>query len=424
MAKIKSIKAYEIIDSRGYPTLEGRLELDDGTFVVSSVPAGTSIGKYESVELRDGDPKRFNGMGVLKSVSYVNDLLGPKLIGVSPEKQSEVDAWLIQADATKDKSLLGANTMLLVSMLFVKAAAESQKIPLFKYINSLYTSLFKDEITIERIPSPIFNVINGGKHANNDLQFQEFQVIFSSSFGFSKSYQLGVEIFHELKKVLEYRNANISVGEEGGFTPNFSTNIDAVEVMNETVAQRGLKAGVDVFFGMDIAASHFFHDDRYHIKDKPHPMKVNEYIDFLVAFTKEYSFLLLEDPINQDDWENWAKLGRLLKDEIYLVGDDLLTTNKDRLQRAIKEKTCSTILVKPNQIGTITETLSVINLARKNNFNYVVSHRSGETNDSFISDFAVGVQSDFVKFGAPSRGERVAKYNRLWQIEREELEKK
>lgn len=423
MAKVKNIHAYEIIDSRGLPTLEGRLELDSGVVVVSSIPAGTSIGKYEALELRDNDVKRFNGMGVSRAVSYVNDLLAPKLVGVSPTKQSEIDSWLVQADGTKNKAVLGANATLLISELFTKAAARDIRVPLFRYINTLFESLFKTKITVEKIPSPIFNIINGGKHANNNLEFQEFQIIPSSSFTFSKSYQLGVEIFHELKKVLEYRNANISVGEEGGFTPNFSTNIDAIEVLNETVIQRNCKPGVDIFFGMDLAASHFFRDDRYHIKDKPHPLKVNEYIDFLVAFTKEYSFLVLEDPLNQDDWENWAKLSHLLSKEIYLVGDDLLTTNKERLERAIKEKTCSTILVKPNQIGTITETLSVVDLARKNNFSYIVSHRSGETNDSFIADLAVGIQADFVKFGAPSRGERVAKYNRLWQIEREELKK-
>ncbi len=421
MAKIKSLRAYEIIDSRGVPTIEGSLLLDTGALITTSIPAGTSIGKYESLELRDNDDKRFNGKGVLRAVSYVNDLLAPKLIGVSPSKQSEVDAWLVQSDGSKNKSTLGANTTLLVSQLFLKAGAAEAKLPLFMYINALYEKLFKDKIPIEKIPSPIFNVINGGKHANNNLDFQEFQIIPSSSFTFSKAYQLGVEIFHELKKVLEYRNANISVGEEGGFTPNFTTNMDALEVLNETVIQRNCKPGVDVFFGMDMAASHFYHEDKYRVKDKPHPLKVDEYIDFLVAFTKEYSFLVLEDPLNQDDWANWAKLSRLLSEQIYLVGDDLLTTNKERLARAIKEKTCSTIIIKPNQIGTITETLSVIDLARKNNFNYIVSHRSGETNDSLIADFAVGIQADFVKFGAPSRGERVAKYNRLWQIERDEL---
>ena len=235
----------------------------------------------------------------------------------------------------------------------------------------------------------------------------------------------GVELFHELKRVLEYRNANISVGEEGGFAPNFSTNVDALEVLVETANHRNLKLGVDIFLGLDIAASHFYKDDnKYHIKDKSKPLKTDEYFDFIIEITKKYAILVLEDPFQEDDWDSWKKLSREISKNTNVVGDDLLTTNKSRVEIAIKDKACTTVLIKPNQIGTISETLEVVDLARKNNFNYIVSHRSAETNDSFIADFAVAVQSDFVKFGAPSRGERVAKYNRLWQIEREELNKK
>lgn len=422
MTKIQSIKAREIIDSRGLPTLEGKLVLDNGQEVVSAVPAGTSIGKYEALELRDADPSRLRGLGVTKAVAIVNDLLAPKLVGVSPLKQKDVDYWLIKADGTKNKERLGANSTLLISQLFVKAAAVSEKIPVFSYINSFYTKSFKADLPVRKIPTPIFNIINGGKHANNDLQFQEFQILPSSSFSFEKSYLTGLEIFHELKEVLLYRNANISVGEEGGFTPDFSTNLDAVAIIAETINKRGLKLGVDIFLGLDIAASHFFKDDRYLLKDMTHPMNRDEYIEFLLTMLKTYAFLTLEDPLNQDDFDGWAQLNKKIPKDVYLVGDDLLATNKERLLRAIKEKSCTTILVKPNQIGTITETLEVVDTARKNNINYVVSHRSGETNDSFIADFAVGVQSDFVKFGAPSRGERVAKYNRLLQIEKEELQ--
>lgn len=421
MAKVKQIRAYEIIDSRGYPTIEGRLLLDNNIEVIASVPAGTSLGKYEAAELRDNDKQRFDGMGVSKAVEIINTLVGPKLTGVSPIKQQEVDTWLIHADGTKNKSKLGGNTTLAVSQLMIKASAASENIPLYKYINNYYNSIFKTTIKIEKIPAPIFNILNGGKHANNNLEFQEFQVIPSSAFNFDKSYRIGVEIFHELKKVLAYRNANISVGEEGGFTPNFPTNVDALEILQETINRKNLKPGLDIFLGMDIAASHFYKDQRYILKSKAHPLKTEEYMDYILDITKQYALLILEDPLNEDDFDSWSKLNKLISKEIYLVGDDLLATNKDRLQKAIKSKACSTILVKPNQIGTITETLEVIDLARNNNFNYVVSHRSGETNDSFIADFAVGVQSDFVKFGAPSRGERVAKYNRLWQIEREGL---
>lgn len=421
MLKIKKIHAYEIIDSRGFPTIEGKLILDSGQEVVSSVPAGTSIGKYEALELRDNDKTRFDGMGVLQAVSYINDLLGPKLIGVSPSKIADIDKWLGQADATKNKSKLGANTCLTISQLVAKAGAVEQGVPLFQYLNALFTLLFKSQIKLEKIPTPIFNMINGGKHANNNLDFQEFQMIPSSSYNFTQAYRMGVEFFHELAKVLTYRNANISVGEEGGFTPNFTTNFDALEVLTETVSQKKYQLGVDVFLGLDIAASHFHKEDSYEIKDKVHPLKTSDYFDFIKDLLQRYSPIILEDPLDQDDWDSWNKLNALISKETYLVGDDLLATNKERLMKAIKEKTCSAILVKPNQIGTVTETLEVIDIARKNNFNYIISHRSGETNDSFIADLSVAVQSDFVKFGAPSRGERVAKYNRLWEIEREKL---
>src|SRR3989338_6647718 len=423
MGKIKKIYAYEIIDSRGYPTIEGRLLLDNGVSVITSIPAGTSRGKSEALELRDNDQNRFDGMGVSKAVSYINDLIAPKLIGLSPLKQEEVDMWLVKADGTENKSKLGGNTILTISQLFVKAAATDLKVDLFRYINSLYQSLFKTSIKIERLPNPIFNIINGGKHANNNLEFQEFQVIPSSSFSFTEAYRIGIEVYHELQRVLAYRNANISVGEEGGFAPNFPTNLDAIEILNETIAQKNLKIGLDIFLGLDVAASHFYTDGKYHIKKKPHPMKVEEYMEFINKLVTSYSILVLEDTLNEDDWGEWIKFNQKIPKNIYLVGDDLLTTNKERLERAIREKACTTVLVKPNQIGTITETLQVIDLARKNNFNYIVSHRSGETNDSFITDFAVAVQADFVKFGASARGERLAKYNRLWQIEREELKK-
>ncbi|MEO6509023.1 MAG: enolase C-terminal domain-like protein, partial [Patescibacteria group bacterium] len=296
-----------------------------------------------------------------------------------------------------------------------------QGIPIFKYINALYNETFKETIKMERISTPIFNIINGGKHANNNIDFQEFAVIPSSSFIFSKAYQIGVELFHELKRVLIYRNANISVGEEGGMAPNFSTNLDALEVLNETFIKKNLKPGLDVFLGIDMAASHYMKSDQYVIKDRNHGMKADEYIEFVKQITEHYSILILEDPLGDDDWDGWKKLNHILSEKVYLIGDDLIATNKDRLEKAIKEKACTTVLIKPNQIGTISETLEVINIARKNTFNYVVSHRSGETNDTFIADFAVGIQSDFVKFGAPSRGERVEKYNRLWEIEQEHL---
>lgn len=423
MAKIKQIKAYEIIDSRSFPTIEGRLLLDNNIEVVSSVPSGTSVGKFEAVELRDQDNTRFLGQGVSRSATFINDLISPKLVGVESNKLVEVDSWLIKADGTKNKENLGANTTLLISQLMAKAGAADAHTHLFKYLNQVYEKVYHDKIIIERIPTPMFNIINGGKHAHNNLEIQEFHIIPSSTYSFSKAYQTGVEIYHELKKNLNYRSANVAVGEEGGFTPALVANIDALESLTEAVINRRLKIGLDIFLGIDAAASNFYVNEKYQIKDIQHPAKADEFIEYLLKLVKRYSILILEDPLYEDVWEDWVKLNSLISKESYLVGDDLLSTNKERLEKAIKLNACNTILIKPNQIGTISETLQVINIARKNKMNYIVSHRSGETNDSFISDFAVAVQSDFVKFGAPCRGERVAKYNRLWTIEREELNK-
>ena len=303
----------------------------------------------------------------------------------------------------------------------IKAGASVQKLPLFQYINYLYNTQTGSQLKITKIPTPIFNIINGGKHANNTLEFQEFQIIPSSSNSFSKSYQMAVEIYHELKRVLIYRNANVSVGSEGGYAPNLSSNIDALEILNETFSKKKIKPGLDVFIGLDIGATNFYKDQRYYLKNFPHPLTRDDYINMLLDMLKQYAILVIEDPLQEEDFKGWAVFSSKISKEVYVIGDDLLVTNKERLQKAINEKSCNSILIKPNQIGTITETIDVINTARKNNFGIIVSHRSGESNDSFIADFGVGVQSDFVKFGAPSRGERVSKYNRLWEIEREEL---
>jgi enolase len=421
MSNIQKIHAYEIIDSRGLPTLEAKLTLQSGQSVVSAIPSGTSKGKFEAWELRDNDLQRFDGYGLLNAIKNINDIIGPKLIGASVLKQKEIDDWLIKADGTKNKSKLGANSVLAISQLVIKAGASVQKLPLFQYINYLYNTQTGSQLKITKIPTPIFNIINGGKHANNTLEFQEFQIIPSSSNSFSKSYQMAVEIYHELKRVLIYRNANVSVGSEGGYAPNLSSNIDALEILNETFSKKKIKPGLDVFIGLDIGATNFYKDQRYYLKNFPHPLTRDDYINMLLDMLKQYAILVIEDPLQEEDFKGWAVFSSKISKEVYVIGDDLLVTNKERLQKAINEKSCNSILIKPNQIGTITETIDVINTARKNNFGIIVSHRSGESNDSFIADFGVGVQSDFVKFGAPSRGERVSKYNRLWEIEREEL---
>lgn len=423
MATIKEIHAYEIIDSKGIPTVEARLTMDSGFHVVTSVPGATFHTTKEATDLRDEDPNRFSGMGVSHAVSYINDLIAPKIKGASVSKQIEIDKWLVQADGTKNKSRLGVNTILIVSQLLAKAGAVSANVPLFKYINQLYHSIYKEEIFLEKIPTPIFNAINGGAHANNTLDFQEFQIIPSSSFSFGTAYQKAVEVFFELKRVLEYRNATTAVGEEGGFSPNLTTNLDALEILTETITQRKMKCGLDMFLGIDIAATRFYRNNAYTIKDKNHPLKRDEYIEFLTNAIQNYSILALEDPFAEDDWDGWKKFTATGAANIYVVADESLRGYKERLAYAVREVACSSILIKPNQIGTLTDILEMVNIARRNNISCVVAARSSETNDDFIADLAVAIQSDFVKFGAPTRGERVAKYNRLWQIERDELGK-
>lgn len=424
MSTIKSIYAYEIIDSKGLPTIEGRLVMDDSKEVTTSIPASLLSEKKAVIDLKDEDPHRFNGMGVSHAVSYINDLISPKLKGASVFKQKEIDQWLIDADGTKNKSRLGANTIFTVSQLIAKAGAKAQNIPDFKYLNFLYTLYFKDTISIDKIPTPIFNMINGGKHANNKLDFQEFTVVPSSSFPFSKAYQIGVEILYELKKVLEYRNATTAVGEEGGFSPNLTTNFDALEILNETIVQRQMKMGVDIFLGIDMASSSYYANKLYALNDRSHALNKTEYLKIIENMLSNYSIIFLEDVFSDEDWDAWSNLVTKLPNTLYIVGDDLVRMNKERLIKSIKLNCISTVTIKPNQIGTLLEVFELINIARTNHITYIVSSGLSETNDPFIADLAVGIQSEFVKFGSTVRGERVSKYNRLWQIEREELNAK
>ena len=421
MALIKSIFAYEIIDSRGLPTVEAQLELDNGACVVTSVSGSYGNFPNEPGDIRDEDPNRFFGKGVLNSVSYINDLIAPKLKGVNPTKLIEIDDWLIKADGTKSKSRLGTNTLLAISQLMAKAGAKDQGIPLYKYLNELYKKIYKTEIIIDKVPTPIFNMINGGKHANTPMDFQEFQMIPSSSFTCGTAYQKAIELYSELKKVLEYRNATTAIGEEGGFSPNLTTNIDALEILNEAVSQVKMKVGLDIFFGIDFASSFYSKKGLYTIKDKPHALKGDEYITFVKSLLDSYSILYIEDPFDTEDWPSWKKLNSTIASTVYIVGDELIRMNKDRLAYAISNDSCTSFLLKPNQIGTLSEVFEIVNLARTNSISYIVAARSSETNDDFIADLSVGLQSEFVKFGAPVRGERVAKYNRLWKIERDEL---
>lgn len=415
MPKIHHLTAREIFDSRGIPTLEATLTLDNGMSVTTAVPSGTSTGKYEAVELRDKDAKRLNGNGVLKAVDNVNKIIAPKLKGQNPSQQGDIDRLLIKLDGTKNKSKLGANAILAASQAVCKAGAASYNLPVYKYLQAKY-QLIKD---ISRIPTPIFNVINGGKHGAGNLDFQEFHLIPSSRFPFSTALYMGVNVYHALEKALIKNNAIHSVGVEGGFAPNLYTNLDALEVIFEAIKMTGANMDHDVFLGLDVAASSFHHRGKYSIKDRSNAFSSDEFIDYYKNLNQQYNIFSLEDPFYEEDWDAWAKITFELGRDTVIIGDDLLATNKDRIRQAIEKHACTGVMVKPNQIGTITETVEVISLARSAKWSVVVSHRSGETTDSFIADFAVGTGADYTKFGAPARGERVVKYNRLLHIESE-----
>lgn len=417
MATIKAINATEILDSRGNPTIEATVTLSDGIQAVASVPSGASVGKYEALELRDNDKSRYNGLGVLTAVKNVNEIIGPKIVGLDPIKQGKIDELMIHLDGTEDKSKLGANAILAVSLAVCKAGAQAVRLPLYAYISSLIHGKVVNAFT--KIPTPTFNIINGGKHGAGNLNFQEFHVVPATVKSYHDALQIGDEIYQKLKQVLIHRNAIHSVGDEGGFAPNLFTNQDALEAIMEAIRSTSYKFGFDIFLGLDLAASNFHKDNAYIIKDRPTQLSSDDFIEYLIDLHHNYRLLMLEDPLHEDDWKGWQKLTQEIGKEVLIVGDDLLATNPVRLKKAIAENACSAILVKPNQIGTVSETLAVIQIAQAHDIKVDISHRSGETNDTFIADFAVGVGADYVKFGAPARGERIGKYNRLLQIEKE-----
>lgn len=416
-SKIYSIRAREILDSRGNPTVETTVVLESGYRGTAAVPAGASLGKYEAVELRDGDPKRFNGMGVLRAVENVNTILAAKLKGMDALGQAVLDKTMIDLDGTPDKKTLGANSILSISLAISLAAANHTKQPLYRYLNSLFNSLIPTKF--ERMPTPEFNIINGGKHGAGNLDFQEFHIVPATNKPYHEALRIGAEIYHSLKKILAYRNAIHSVGDEGGFAPNLFTNSEALEIILEAIRETQYRFGIDVFFGLDVAANSFKKPRGYQIKDQADPLTAKQFIEYYKQLHSKYRLLLLEDPLEEDDWESWTQITAVLGKEVHIVGDDILVTNRSRLEKAISLKACSAILLKPNQIGTLSEFLEVVALAKKNDIKTVVSNRSSETNDAILSDLAVAVQSDYVKFGAPARGERVAKYNRLLEIETE-----
>jgi len=417
MATIKQIWAREILDSRGMPTIEAAGQLDSDQIAVFSVPAGASTGSHEAIELRDQDEDRFYGKGVLKAVNNVNTTLRQAVLGKDPSNQEEIDNILINLDGTPNKSKLGANAILAVSGLTLRLGAIANNLTLYSWVLSLVKKM---GITVyTKIPTPIFNIVNGGLHGASNLDFQEFHIIPVSSKSYSEGLRMAAEIYMVAGDKLRQKGAIHSVGDEGGFAPNLFTNMDALELLVESIKQTRYGLGRDVFLGLDAAASVFYKNGSYQIKDKTSPLDKPAMLEYYKVLNDQYHLAILEDPLEEDDWEGWKKITEMLASETIIVGDDLLVTNPEKVQKAITEKACTAVLVKPNQVGTISETLRVIKLARENGLKIVVSHRSGETNDWFIADFAVGVGADYVKFGAPARGERVAKYNRLLTIESE-----
>ncbi|MBA7502695.1 Enolase [subsurface metagenome] len=410
MATIERIRAREILDSRGNPTIEVEVMLVDGTVGVASVPSGASTGKYEAVELRDGDKSRYGGLGVLKAVSHVNADIAPEIERMPALEQAAIDQKLIQFDGTANKSRLGANAILGVSLAVAKAGANFLGIPLYRYLGGVEANL---------LPIPMLNILNGGKHALDSTDFQEFMIVPLGADTFARAMQMGSEAYHCLHKVLKDKGLNTNVGDEGGFAPKLSCNKEALELILAAIDLAGYKAGEDLFLALDPAASSFYQDGKYVLSREGVTLTSVEMLNYYANWVSNYPIISIEDGLAEDDWSGWilfmAKLGK----EIQLVGDDLYVTNIERLERGMAEKASNSILIKPNQIGTLSETLTVIKRAQKAGWTTVISHRSGETEDTTIADLSVASDAGFIKAGAPCRGERLVKYNRLLKIEQE-----
>ena len=415
MPKITKIIAHEILDSRGTPTVEAMVQLEDGSSGVFSVPSGESKGKHEAKELRDNDPERYAGLGVLTALKNISQVIAPKILGMDANDQVALDNAMISLDGTNDKSHLGANSILAVSAATAKAASASQKIPLYLHISHLMGASTNEF----NIPTPMFNEVNGGLHAGFNLDFQEFLIVPPKSNSFTKNLEFGTEVYYALKKALQTHTNQVLIGDEGGYAPLLYQNTDVFKIFEEAVNLAGYKTGLDAFFSLDCAATNLKHGSAYKLKDRPTALPASDLIEFYAQLNDQFHMLSLEDPLAEDDWSDWVELNARIGEKTFLIGDDLIATNYDRLKKAIEIRACNGVIIKPNQAGTITETLKVVNEAKKANFKVIASHRSGETNDSFIADFAVGINADYCKFGAPARGERVAKYNRLLEIEHE-----
>ena len=404
---IAHIHAREILDSRGNPTIEVDLQLNDGSFGRAAVPSGASTGEHEAAELRDGED-RYMGKGTLQAVQNVRNIIGPALIGHDAIDQRAVDNLMIELDGTENKSKLGANAILGVSMAAVRAAADHKDEPLFQYLGQ------EDSTTL---PIPMMNILNGGSHADNNVDIQEFMVFPIGAESFSKALQMGTEIFHKLKSVLKGKGLNTAVGDEGGFAPNLKSNEEAIEVILEATDKAGYKAGEEIFIALDVAASEIYSNGKYHLESEGRILSANEMVDYYKNLINKYPIVSIEDGLAEDDWEGWQQMNEELGNKIQVVGDDLTVTNITRLQRAIDEKSMNAILIKLNQIGTVSETIDTIALAKANNYGTIISHRSGETEDTFIADFVVAMDAGQIKTGSASRTDRICKYNQLLRIE-------
>lgn len=410
-SNIYDVIARQILDSRGNPTIEVDVILEDGTYGRAAVPSGASTGENEAHELRDGDSTNYQGKSVQNAVENVNDIIAGALEGFDCLEQSQIDNLLIDLDGTKNKSKLGANAILGVSLAVAKAAANHLMIPLYRYIGG---------VSANTLPTPMMNIINGGKHADNNVDIQEFMILPVGASTFADALRMGVDVFHNLKSVLKSKGYNTSVGDEGGFAPSLKSNEEAFDVIIEAIEKSGYKAGEEILLAIDVAASEMYEDGNYKMYKSTGEMKTgDEMIEWYAQLVEKYPLISIEDGLDENDWDNWKKLTERLGNKVQLVGDDLFVTNPEFLARGIETKTANSILVKVNQIGTLTETIEAVNMAHRNGYTSIISHRSGETEDTFIADLSVALNSGQIKTGAPSRSDRTAKYNQLLRIEEE-----
>lgn len=407
---INDVIAREVLDSRGNPTVEVEVHLADGSFGRAIVPSGASTGAFEAVELRDGDKARYLGKGVLKAVENVEEVIAPEIIGWDATDQIGIDQLMIELDGTPNKGKLGANAILGVSLAVAHAAANSLGMPLYRYIGGAAAS---------QLPVPMMNILNGGAHADNNVDIQEFMIMPVGAASFREALRMGAEVFHNLKAVLKEKGLNTAVGDEGGFAPNLQSNEEAIQAIMQAIERAGYQPGKDVCIALDVAATELFKDGKYHLEGEGKILDTDEMIAYYKNLVEKYPIISIEDALSEDEWEGWKKLTEAIGDKVQLVGDDLFVTNTERLSRGIAQGVANSILIKVNQIGTLTETLQAIEMAKRAGYTAVVSHRSGETEDTTIADLVVAVNAGQIKTGAPSRTDRVAKYNQLLRIEEE-----